>query len=58
MDYYRANAYRGGVSLKYAFPLTVKKMRTTWFVRGFYDRWQTNSHLYRNVFGLSVGLFN
>ncbi|RKW57829.1 MAG: hypothetical protein D8H98_12290 [Prevotella sp.] len=58
MDYYRANAYRGGVSLKYTFPLTVKKMRTTWFVRGFYDRWQTNSHLHRNVFGLSVGLFN
>lgn len=58
MDYYRANAYRGGVSLKYTFPLTIKKTRATWFVRGFYDHWQTNNQLHRNVFGLSVGLFN
>ncbi|WP_448907442.1 DUF6850 family outer membrane beta-barrel protein [Hoylesella shahii] len=58
MNYYRANAYGAGVSLKYSFPLTIKKVHTTWFVRGFYQRWQTNNQLYQQAVGLSVGLFN
>ena len=58
MNYYRADAYRGGLSLKYLFPLTIKKTRTTWFVRGFYHHLQTNNHLQRNIVGISLGLFN
>lgn len=62
MEYYKANHWRAHLELKYQFPLTIKKIKSMWYVKAYGDYLRTNNtafgHLDRKAVGLSIGLFN
>lgn len=58
MEYYRANCFRGSLALRYQFPLTVKKMRSLWYVKAYAETIQGQHSLSGKSFGLSIGVFN
>lgn len=58
MNYYKANAFKGMISVKYQFPLTVKKATSTWFVKGFAQTVKAQHSLDATTFGFSFGLIN
>ena len=62
MEYYKANHWRAHLELKYKFPLTIKKIKSMWYVKAYGDYLRTNNtafgHLDRKAVGLSIGLFN
>ena len=58
LDYYNADYWTGGLSLMYQFPMTVKRYRSLWYVKGYAQTIQAQQSLSRNIFGISVGIFN
>ena len=58
LDFYRANLFRGRIQATYHFPLVIKKVRSTFFLRAYASYLTTHNHLHNRVFGLSLGVFN
>ena len=58
MDYYRANYLQGHLEVKYLFPLTIKQMKSNWYVKAYGDYLRTHNHLDRKTVGVTLGIFN
>lgn len=60
LDYYKANVFHGGLQVMYQFPLTIKKNRALFFIKGFGNVASANitGHPCSTNVGLSVGVFN
>lgn len=58
--YYDANVFHGGLQVMYQFPLTIKKKRAVFFVKGFGNIASANTvgHPCSTNVGFSVGVFN
>lgn len=56
--YYAANYFKGHTQVMYQFPLTVKKVRSLWYVKAYGDYAHANNHLHASTVGIAVGLFN
>ena len=57
MAYYSADYWRGQLSLKYEFPLTLKGAHSTAFVKAYADAIKADDDLDRKTVGLSFGLY-
>ena len=57
-EYYRANYWKGNLSVTYQLPLTIKQSRTLWFVRAYGQYLKTNNILDSKSVGISFGIFN
>lgn len=58
MDYYRADYWRGTLSVTYQFPLSIRQTRSCWFVRAYGNYLKAGHSLDASTVGLSIGLFN
>lgn len=58
MDYYDANYLHSNISIKYQFPIKLKKLRSLCYVKAYYDGIYAQHSLDRSTFGFAVGLFN
>ena len=58
MDYYRANYWKGSLSITYQFPVSIKQVRSRWFVRAYGNYLKSNNSLDASTIGFSIGLFN
>lgn len=58
MDFYSANAFMGKVSIKYQFPLVVKKTRNLFYVKAFAESIRAQHSLNRTNIGMAVGVYN
>ena len=59
MDYYSADYWQGRLQLTYQLPITIKKTRSMWYVRGYYQYLGTVQHsLHQHSFGFTLGMFN
>lgn len=56
--YYQANYWRGRLEVKYLFPLTLKKVRSVWYLKAYGDYLRTNNHLDQKIVGASFGVYN
>lgn len=57
-DYYRANYMQGRLELKYLFPLTIKRVKSNWYIKAYGDYLRTHNHLERKTVGVSLGIYN
>lgn len=58
MNFYSANAFRGKVSVKYQFPLSVKKTRNLFYVKAFAETIQAQRSLNATNIGFALGITN
>lgn len=58
LTWYDADWRRGQLSAKYLFPLRVKGINTSAYVKAYYDCIQTNDDRSLQTVGISFGLFN
>ena len=58
MAYYDADYFRGQLSAKYLFPLTLKGHRSLFYVKAYGDIVSARHAQNRNAIGLSLGLYN
>ena len=58
MAYYDADYFRGQLSAKYLFPLTLKGHRSLFYVKAYGDIVSAQHAQNRNTIGLSLGLYN
>jgi hypothetical protein len=58
MLYYQSDYWRGKLQVVYQFPLTIKKVRSLWYVKGYAQTIQAQNSLHANQFGLAIGVFN
>ena len=57
MPYYNANYWHGHLAVTYQFPLTIKGIKNTWFVRAYGDYLKTDNSLYNANIGASFGIY-
>ena len=57
MPYYNANYWHGHLAVTYQFPLTIKGIKNTWFVRAYGDYLKTDNSLYNTTIGASFGIY-
>ena len=57
MQYYDASYWRGQLSLKYLFPLSIKGNSSTAYVKAYADVLKAQHSLDRNTFGATLGLY-
>lgn len=57
-DFYSSSCTKGGVTLTYQFPLTVKKHRSMWFVKATYDYLHADTERHNSYMGLTLGIIN
>lgn len=58
MKYYEANCFNGRLGVRYQFPLTIKKIRSMWYVKGYVETLHAQNSLSSKVFGISLGIYN
>ncbi len=58
MAYYKANYFKGAISLRYQFPLTIKNYRSLWYVKGYAQRIEAQHSMNASNFGITIGIFN
>lgn len=58
MAYYEADYWRAHLKLTWQFPLSIKGVRSQWFVSAYGDYLKTNNSLNRSQIGLSFGIYN
>lgn len=58
MDYYKADVFHGSASVRYQFPIAVRKLRSLCYVKAFAEILSANNSLNSNTFGVSIGVFN
>lgn len=58
MAYHDANYYRGRLQVMYQLPVSIKRTRSMWFIKGFADYLHTNNQLHSHTVGVSIGVFN
>lgn len=58
MDYYSANCFRGRLSVRYQFPVTLKKKHSLCYVKAWGETLQAQNSFSGNNFGISLGIFN
>lgn len=60
MDYYSADYWHERLQLTYQFPITIKKTRSMWYVRGYVQYLSTLKSPTRDFssFGFTLGIFN
>ena len=60
MDYYNADYWHERLQLTYQFPITIKKTRSMWYVRGYVQYLSTLKSPKRDFssFGFTLGMFN
>ena len=58
MNYYDANYFRGLLSVKYLFPLKLKGITNTFYVKAYGDIISAQHSLDRKTVGLTFGLYN
>ncbi len=60
MDYYNADYWHERLQLTYQFPITIKKTRSMWYVRGYVQYLSTLKSPTRDFssFGFTLGIFN
>lgn len=58
MKYYEANCFSGTLSIRYQFPVKIKKIRNIWYVKGYVQTLQAQNSLSANTFGISFGIYN
>ena len=57
MLYYDANYWHGHLQITYQFPLSIKGMRSEWFVRAYGDYLGADHSLSRSTVGASIGIY-
>lgn len=57
MQYYDANYWRGRLAVTYQFPLTIKSMRSNWFVRAYGEYLKADHSLNASTVGASIGIY-
>lgn len=58
MEYYKANYWKGTLSVTYQIPINIKKIRTLWFVKLYGNYLSTDNSLNNKEIGLTIGLLN
>jgi hypothetical protein len=58
MEYYDSNYWRGQLSVKYLFPVKLKGIRSTFYVKAYGDYINAQHSLNRKTVGVSFGLYN
>lgn len=56
--FYNANYWRGRLQATWQFPLTIKKVRSTWYVRAYAATVRAQQSRHFSTFGFAVGIFN
>lgn len=58
MVYYTANYWQARATVKYLFPVTVKQVSTTCYVKAYADYLRSNNNLDQKVVGICIGVEN
>lgn len=58
IDYYNANYIRGHLTAMYQFPVKIKKTRSQFYIKGYFEGLSAQNALHRTSAGISLGVTN